>query len=51
MGIKERQQEYLAKAKEAEEMAGRAQDETTKSAWRRIAAGYRELAARQEQKH
>jgi hypothetical protein len=48
MGIRERMAEYLAKAKEAEEQAEKSKDETTKSAWLRIAAGYHDLAARHE---
>ena len=41
------QDEFAAKAKEAEEQAAKAQDEMTKASWLRIAAGYHELVARQ----
>lgn len=44
MGDKERQEQFLARAKEAEERAHRAADEFNKAAWLRIAAGYHELA-------
>lgn len=37
---------YLAKAREAEEQAAKTRDESSKSAWLRIAATYRDLAAR-----
>ena len=49
MDTKSRQAEYLAKAKEAEDKAEKATDETTKASWLRISAGYHDLAARQEQ--
>ena len=38
--------EYLAKAKEAEDMAEKAHDDANKASWLRIAAGYHDLAAR-----
>jgi hypothetical protein len=41
--------EFLAKAKEAEERAEKTTDEQTKASWLRIAAGYHDLAARHEQ--
>jgi len=41
-----RYEEHLAKAKEAEEQAEKAQDEAIKAVWLRIAAGYHDLAAR-----
>lgn len=44
----QRKQEYLDKAKEAEDQAERARDEQSKAAWLRIAAGYHDLAARQD---
>ena len=40
--------EFLAKAKEAEEQAATAKDEMTKASWPRIAAAYHDLAARQK---
>lgn len=43
-----RKAEYLAKAKEAEEQAEKARDEGSKASWLRIAAGYHDLAARQD---
>jgi hypothetical protein len=43
-----RKQEYLAKAKEAEDQAQKSKDEPTKASWLRIAAGYHDLAARQD---
>jgi hypothetical protein len=39
-----RRQTYIAKAKEAEEKAARAQLVTERNAWLKIAANYRELA-------
>lgn len=45
----QRKQEYLAKAKEAEECAGKAKDELSKASWLRIAAGYHDLVARHDQ--
>lgn len=47
MSTKQRIDEYLTKAREAEEQASKSNDETAKSAWLRIAAGYHDLAARQ----
>lgn len=47
MGGKERREDFLAKAKEAEQQAERVTDEASKAAWLRIAAGYHDLAARQ----
>ena len=44
MGAKERQDEFLAKAKEAEEQAAKAPDERSREGWLRIAFGYRDLA-------
>jgi hypothetical protein len=44
VGAKERQDEFLAKAKEAEEQAAKAQDERSREGWLRIAFGYRDLA-------
>ena len=44
MGAKERQDEFLAKAKEAEEQAAKAVDERSREGWLRIAFGYRDLA-------
>jgi hypothetical protein len=43
-----RRDEYLAKAKEAEDQAEKSSDENAKASWLRIAAGYHDLAARQE---
>ena len=44
MAKEDRAADYLAKAKEAEEMARRAADPLTKQTWERIAEGYRDLA-------
>ena len=44
MTIADRYDEYVAKAKEAEEQADKATDERTRHAWRKVAAGYRDLA-------
>jgi hypothetical protein len=41
-----RQAEYLAKAKDAEERAARATDEETRASWTQIAENYRALARR-----
>jgi len=38
-------EEFLAKAKQAEEQAAKAKDEKEKASWLRIAAGYHDLAA------
>jgi hypothetical protein len=43
-----RKEEFLAKAKDAEAEAEKAKDENSKASWLRIAAGYHDLAARQE---
>jgi hypothetical protein len=48
MNGKIRKEEFLAKAKDAEEQAERCSDEASKASWLRIAAGYHDLAARQE---
>jgi hypothetical protein len=48
MAAPDRKAEYVAKAKEAEEQAERTKDEVSKASWLRIAAGYHDLAARQE---
>ena len=50
MSAEQRKADYLAKAKEAEEMAEKTADETAKAEWLRIAAGYHALAGRQEPK-
>jgi hypothetical protein len=47
MTSEKRRDEYLAKAKEAEEQAEKARDEANKASWLRIAAGYHDLAARE----
>lgn len=47
MGVSERQAEYLAKAKEAEQQAEKSKDENSKASWLRIAAGYHDLAGHQ----
>jgi hypothetical protein len=39
-----KQDEFLAKAKEAEEQAANAPDERSREGWLRIAYGYRDLA-------
>jgi hypothetical protein len=44
VGAKERQAEFLAKAKEAEEQAAKSLDERSREGWLRIAYGYRDLA-------
>ena len=44
MDIKRRQEEFLAKAEEAEEQAAKAPDERSREGWLRIAFGYRDLA-------
>ena len=48
MGKMGRKEEFLAKAKEAEEQAEKAKDEANKASWLRIAAGYHDLASRQD---
>lgn len=45
-----KREEYLAKAKEAEEKAENAKDEADKASWLRIAADYHDLASRQEER-
>jgi hypothetical protein len=40
MASKGRREEYVAKAKEAEEQAEKVKDEASKASWLRIAAGY-----------
>ena len=44
MNIAERYDQCLAQAREAERQAEKAEDEFGKSAWLRVAAGYRNLA-------
>ena len=41
----QRRQDYLDKAKEAEECAAKTEDEINKAEWLQIAAGYHALAA------
>jgi hypothetical protein len=41
---KSKQDEFIAKAKEAEEQATKAPDERSREGWLRIAFGYRDLA-------
>ena len=48
MDNKPEQKDYLARAKEAEEQAKKSGDEASKASWLRIAAGYHDLAARQD---
>ena len=48
MGTKERLEEYLAKAKAAEERAEKTTDEAAKASWLRIAAGYHDLARNED---
>lgn len=47
MGAKERQDDFLTKAKEAQEQAERTPDRHEKESWLRIAESYRALARRQ----
>jgi len=47
VGAKERRDEYLAKAKEAQDQADRTPDRYEKESWLRIAESYRALASRQ----
>ena len=47
---KARKEDFLSKAKEAEQHAAKAKDEQSKAEWLRIAAGYHGLAARHDQK-
>ena len=44
MNAKQRREEFLANAKEAEELAERTRDSHQKESWLRIAREYRELA-------
>ena len=46
---KTKRDEYLSKAKEAEEKAEKAKSESDKASWLRIAAGYHDLAGRQDE--
>ena len=46
MRAKERRDEFLAKAKEADDQAEKAKDLESKQSWKRIADSYRELAER-----
>jgi hypothetical protein len=46
MGVQERRDEYLAKAKEAEGQAARTRDRYEQESWIRIAESYRALARR-----
>ena len=48
MNSSTRRGEYLAKAKDAEDQAEKTSDETANASWLRIAAGYHDLAARQD---
>jgi hypothetical protein len=48
LSSEKRKDEFLAKAKEAEEQAAKTTDETAKASWLRIAAGYHDLAAHQD---
>jgi hypothetical protein len=47
VNAKQRREEFVAKAKEAEELAERTSDWHQKESWLRIAREYRELANRQ----
>ena len=47
MNAKQRRDEFLAKAKEAEELAEQTPDWHEKESWLRIAREYRDLAKRQ----
>jgi len=44
MNQKSKRDEYLARAKEAEDQAAKAADERSREGWLRIAYGYRDLA-------
>ena len=46
MSAKERRDEFLAKAREADDQAEKAKDLEVKQSWKRIAGSYRELAQR-----
>jgi hypothetical protein len=43
-----RLQEYLARAKDAEEQAAKCRDECSRNAWKALAVGYRYLAGSEE---
>lgn len=47
MDTKQRKEDFLAKAKEADDQAERTSDRYEKESWLRIAKGYRDLANRQ----
>ena len=47
MGAKERRDEYLAKAQDAQNQANLTKDRYEQESWLRIAESYRELARRQ----
>ena len=47
MSGKERQDEFLAKAEEAQAQAEKSKDSDTRDSWLRIAESYRDLARRQ----
>ena len=47
MNARQRKEEFLAKAKEAEELAEQTMSHHEKESWLRIAREYRELANRQ----
>jgi hypothetical protein len=47
MNGKQRKEEFLAKAQEAEQQAEKAKDFMVRESWRRIAESYRDLARRQ----
>jgi hypothetical protein len=44
-----KRREFVDKAQSAEEYAGKTKEEANKAAWLRIAAGYHDLASRQEE--
>jgi hypothetical protein len=46
MRLVRRRLEFLEKARDADDRARRAQENGLRESWQRIAAGYRELAAR-----
>lgn len=50
MWQEERIADFLARAKDAQEMAEKAKTESDKAEWLRIAAGYHALASHHEQK-
>lgn len=47
MDAKQRKEDFLAKAKEADDQAERPPDRYERESWLRIAQGYRDLANRQ----